>query len=123
MTPDEPSTPRRRRRSSLAPQVADSIALPPSASLAEIIELERGELMQIHAMIRILNDVLLYADDDDSPMHADVAHVIARLLNESVVRLDLVRVRVAHLEAAVAESAADSPPTYQVREERATYLC
>ena len=91
----------------------------PVASLAELIDHERGELTQIHAMVRCLNDVLLYADDDDSPMHADVAYVIARLLNESVVRLDGVRMRVAQLET---EVRSESPP-HQVREERATYLC
>lgn len=91
----------------------------PAASLAELIDHERIELMQIHAMVRCLNDVLLYADDDDSPMHADVAYVIARLLNESVVRLDVVRMRVAQLETA---ACSESPP-HQVREPRPTYLC
>ncbi len=69
--------------------------------------------MQIHAMARCLNDVLLYADDADSPMHADVALIIARLLNESVGRLDAVRMRVAQLEQTV--------PPNQVREARASY--
>ena len=82
-------------------------------TLSELIDHERGELMQIHAMARCLNDVLLYADDDDSPMHADVALIIARLLNESVGRLDAVRMRVAQLEQAVSPN--------QVRESRAFY--
>lgn len=82
-------------------------------ALSELIDHERGELMQIHAMARCLNDVLLYADDDDSPMHADVALIIARLLNESVARLDAVRMRVAQLEQAV--------PNNQVREAPAFY--
>jgi hypothetical protein len=64
-------------------------------------------------MVRCLNDVLLYADDDDSPMHADVALVIARLLNDSIGRLEAVRVRVTALEQA-------APPN-QVREPGATY--
>lgn len=85
-----------------------------TATLSELIEHERAELMQIHAMVRCLNDVLLYADDDDSPMHADVALVIARLLNDSVGRLESVRMRVAQLEQAV------TPPN-QVREPCATY--
>lgn len=101
----------------------DSEPLPPATSLAELIEIERGELMQIHAICRCLNDVLLYADDDDSPMHAEVALVIARLLDESMVRLELVRIRVAHLEAAAQESVLPATPPYQVREERATYMC
>lgn len=93
-----------------------------SGTLAELIEHERGELLQIHAMVRCLNDVLLHADDDDSTLHADVAQVIARLLNESVVRLEGVRVRVAELEEAAASGQA-SPPPNQVRELRPAYLC
>ncbi|WP_129642328.1 hypothetical protein [Peristeroidobacter agariperforans] len=84
-------------------------------ALSELIEHERIELMQVHAMVRCLNDVLLYSDDDDSSMHADVALVIARLLNESVGRLEMVRVRVAELE-----QAAVAPPN-QVRELRGSY--
>ena len=93
----------------------------PDPSLAERIEHERTELVQIHAMVRCLNDVLLYADDDDSPMHADVAYVIALLLDEAVGRLDLVRTRVAQLETEAESS--ESPTPHQVREQRATYGC
>jgi hypothetical protein len=125
MAPDEPSAPRRRRRSPLESPAASPAVVAPVASLAQLIEQERIELMQIHAMARCLNDVLLYADDDDSPMHADVAYVVARLLDDSIARLEAVCVRVAQLESAVANSAADSepPPPHQVREPRATYLC
>lgn len=89
-------------------------------ALSELIEHERTELMQVHAMVRCLNDVLLYADDDDSSMHADVALVIARLLNESVVRLEAVRVRVAELEQAAAapNQVRESQPTYWVSPRR-----
>ena len=123
MAPDEPSAPRRRRRSPPAPPAALS-----SATLAELIEHERIELMQVHAMARCLNDVLLYSDDDDSSMHADVALVVARLLNESVTRLALVRTRVEQLEAAMEaamkeNAAGPASPPHQVREARATYLC
>jgi hypothetical protein len=84
-----------------------------TATLSDLIDHERGELMQVHAMARCLNDVLLYADDADSPMHADVALIIARLLIESVERLEAVRMRVAQLEHAV--------PNNQVREAPAFY--
>lgn len=57
-------------------------------ALEQSIQSERAELMQIHAMTRCLADVLLYSDDDDGTMHADVALTIARLLNESIVRLE-----------------------------------
>lgn len=59
--------------------------------VAKELEDARTELMQLHGMIRCLHDVLLYADDDDSPMHADVAHVIARLLNDVITTLELTK--------------------------------
>ncbi len=58
-----------------------------AADVTESIEHERVELLQIQAMLKCLYEVLLYADDDDSVMHADVANVCARLINESVRRL------------------------------------
>ena len=63
---------------------------PPPATLTEAIEAEREELLQIQAMARCLYEVLLYSDDDDGAMHADVAQVIARLLRDTVSRLELI---------------------------------
>ena len=59
-----------------------------AADVTEAIEHERVELMQIQSMLKCLYEVLLYADDDDSVMHADVANVCARLINDSVARFD-----------------------------------
>jgi hypothetical protein len=67
---------------------AKTLRLISAADVAEAIERERIELMQIQAMLKCLYEVLLYADDDDSVMHADVANVCARLINDSVGRLD-----------------------------------
>lgn len=67
---------------------AEGTMRPPSAAdVTASIEHERVELLQIQAMLKCLYEVLLYADDDDSVMHADVANVCARLINESVRRL------------------------------------
>jgi hypothetical protein len=76
--------------SSNTPVTADDTTLRPlsAADVAQAIEHERVELMQIQAMLKCLYEVLLYADDDDSVMHADVANVCARLINDSVGRLD-----------------------------------
>lgn len=63
-------------------------ALPAHRSLEELIEAERANLMQVHGMARVLYDVLLYSDDDDGTMHADVADVIAKLIAESVDALE-----------------------------------
>lgn len=49
--------------------------------------------MQIYAMLKCLYEVLLYADDDDSIMHADVANVSALLIDECVVRLEKIVTR------------------------------
>jgi hypothetical protein len=57
-------------------------------ALEALIEGERVHLMQVFGMLKCLYEVLLYADDDDSTMHADVAHVCATLINECVVRLE-----------------------------------
>lgn len=63
-------------------------ALPAGRSLEELSEGERTNLMQVQGMARCLYDVLLYSDDDDATMHADVAHVIARLIAESADALE-----------------------------------
>jgi hypothetical protein len=75
--------------SNAADTTAEEIKLRPlsATGVAEAIEHERVELMQIQAMLKCLYEVLLYADDDDSVMHADVANVCARLINDSVDRL------------------------------------
>lgn len=65
-----------------------SESLPAGNSLEELIEAERANLMQVQAMARCLEDVLLYSDDDDGTLHADVANVIARLIAESVDALE-----------------------------------
>lgn len=58
--------------------------VPAGSSLEELIDAERVNLMQVEAMARCLYDVLLYSDDDDGTMHADVAKIIARLIKEAV---------------------------------------
>ena len=60
----------------------------PADSLEEALEHERVHLMQVHAMLKCLYEVLLYADDDDSIMHADVANVSALLVDDCVLRLE-----------------------------------
>ena len=95
---------------------------PPPVSLSEAIENERIELVQIQAMLKCLYEVLLYADDDDSVMHADVANVCARLISDCVTRLDALRL----LTLRTTPPADDDPMPphrHEVRESRATYLC
>jgi len=97
-------------------------AYPPPASLGEAIENERIELMQVQAMLRCLYEVLLYADDDDSVMHADVANVCARLISDSVARLEAVRLL--SLRTSPSDDEGPVPPyPHQVRDIQARYLC
>ena len=93
---------------------------PPPLSLSEAIENERIELMQIQAMLKCLYEVLLYADDDDSVMHADVANVSARLISDCVARLDAVRLLTLRMTA---DDGPVPPHRHEVRETRGTYLC
>ena len=71
----------------------DDTSNPPPRTVEEAIEHERSLLLQVRAMLHCLYEVLLYADDDDSVMHAEVAQTAARLINESAARLDAVNLQ------------------------------
>jgi hypothetical protein len=124
---DEPSKPRHRRSklrtASAANELVASDTSPLPASLAEAIDHERVQLMQVQAMLKCLYEVLLYADDDDSVMHADVANVAARLIDDSVARLDALLMR--PTQPAQVKEGLDTDPSrnHQVKESPAAYLC
>jgi len=61
----------------------------PTQVLATLIEAERTELTYVNSILRMLYDVLLYSDDDDATMHADVAQVCSMLVRESNERLEI----------------------------------
>src|SRR4026209_3777 len=61
--------------------------------LEQTIEAERGKLLQANAVLRCLYEVLLYADGEDAITYAEAAHVVSTLIDDSVARLDLVRLR------------------------------
>jgi hypothetical protein len=87
-------------------------------------------LLQIRAMLHCLYEVLLYADDDDTILHADVANTAARLLNESCARLDAVNLQplIDALRKRGSEEPREYEPDltdqrhYQVREPTTAYL-
>lgn len=68
---------------------ASNNAPDPTQLLATLIEAERTELTYVHSILRMLYDVLLYSDDDDGAMHADVARVCFMLIRESNERLEI----------------------------------
>lgn len=61
--------------------------------LEQTIEAERSKLLQANAVLRCLYEVLLYADGEDAIQYAEAAHVVSTLIDDSVARLDLVRLR------------------------------
>ena len=90
-TEETPSNTVDSRRRADDRRASECHADPPPATLAEAIEAEREYLLELQAMTLCLYEVLLYSDDDDGAMHADVAQVIARLLRDVVSRLETIK--------------------------------
>lgn len=63
----------------------------PRGRLEQTIESERAKLLQARAVLKCLYEVLLYADGDEAITYAEAAHLAATVIDESVERLDSVR--------------------------------
>lgn len=128
--PNATSKPPRSRRNQRKAAAAPPTTNTPPLTLEQAIENERTLLLQIRAMLHCLYEVLLYADDDDTIMHADVAQTAARLLNESCARLDSVNLLplIEALRKSGSEVPREAEPDltrqgpYQVREPMPVYL-
>lgn len=98
---------------------------PPPRTLEEAIETVRTQLMEGRAMLHCLSEVLLYADDVDSVMHAEVAQAIARWITDSAEQLDLVKLRplidALRRNNDEPQGGSGNYPPYQVRERTAVY--
>lgn len=70
-----------------------SLASPPSRTLDQAIEAERAQLLQAGAVLVCLYQVLLHAEGDEAVTYAEAAYVAAKLINQSVERLDSVHLR------------------------------
>ncbi|HEY0686622.1 MAG TPA: hypothetical protein VGD45_30055 [Steroidobacter sp.] len=105
-TSDDTSKPRRSRRkhstsTAVTPSAAplgsgDPLTPPPPSpprTLEEAVQNVRSLLMQVRATLHCLSDVLLYADDEDSVLHAEVAKALESWVNEATVMLDLVNLK------------------------------
>jgi hypothetical protein len=68
-----------------------SLRVSAETSLQQAIEAERARLLQVSCVLHCLYEVLLYADGDDAVTYAEAAHLAATLIDESVERLDSVR--------------------------------
>lgn len=62
-------------------------------ALAQAIDAERAKLISAHAVQKCLYEVLLYAEGEDSVMHAEAAHVVAALMEDVLTNLDAVQLR------------------------------
>ena len=109
------SRPARSRRNQTKASAAPPSAGPaastqsdPLLTLEQAIANERIMLLQIRAMLHCLYEVLLYADDDDTILHAEVAQTCMRLINDSCVRLDAVNLT--PLIEALRNRASEAPP-------------
>lgn len=95
---------------------------PPStrSALEQAIEAERTQLLEVHSVLRCLYEALLHGDGEDAIAYAEAAYVAARLIDESVERLDLVRLK----PMIEAETKAESGRygKYEVRECPPPYL-
>ncbi|MFC4310734.1 hypothetical protein ACFPN2_16695 [Steroidobacter flavus] len=129
---DDTSRPTRLRRNQIlsAPPVlatSDS-GLPPGGepppfsarTLEEALETVRTQLIEGRAMLHCLSEVLLYADDTDSVIHAEVAQAVARWISHSAEQLDLVKLQPL-IDAIKQQGDSDNYPPYQVREPTAVY--
>jgi hypothetical protein len=70
-----------------------SLRVSAETSLQQAIEAERARLLQVSCVLHCLYEVLLYAEGDDVVTYVDAVHIAAILIDESVERLDSVRLR------------------------------
>lgn len=72
-----------------------SPALPgkPEQLLKQLIETQRAKLLQAHAIMTCLHEVLLYAEGDDAVIYAEAANAAAMLASEVAEGLDSVRLK------------------------------
>lgn len=66
---------------------------PPPRTLEEAIENVRTLLREVRGMLHCLSEVLLYSDDADGVLHAEVANAAERWINDSAEQLDPVKLR------------------------------
>lgn len=70
-------------------------ALPgkPEQVLAQLIEAQRAKVLQAHAIMICLRELLLYAEGDDAAIYAEAANAAAILTNDAAEGLDSVRLK------------------------------
>lgn len=74
-----------------APTAPGAPASTPPLTFEEAIENVRTLLFQVRGVLHCLADVLLYSDDNDGVMHADVAQAAEHWIDEAAKELDIVK--------------------------------
>lgn len=134
---DDTSKPVRRRRNQRiandvqpsATVIAERPAEVTPLTLEEAVENVRTLLFEVRGLLHILSDVLLYGDDADAALHAEVAKSAEGWVNEATVLLDLARLQ--PLIEAIRRGGGGMPPDdqsgsgslrlYQVKEPTPVY--
>jgi hypothetical protein len=70
---------------------------------------QRAKLVSAHAVQRCLYEALLYADGEDAVVYAEVANVVAALLEGVLDKLDAVQLRTAITDEREGGAAAEDP--------------
>lgn len=65
----------------------------PEEVLRQLIETQRAKLLQAHAVMICLREVLLYAEGDEAVIYAEAANAAAMLANEVAEGLDSVKLQ------------------------------
>jgi ATP-dependent protease HslVU (ClpYQ) ATPase subunit len=61
--------------------------------LGQLIEAQRTKMLQAHAVMMCVREVLLYAEDDDIAIYAEAASAAAVLANDAAEGLDSIRLK------------------------------
>lgn len=65
----------------------------PEQMLGQLIEAQRAKMLQAHAVMTCVREVLLYAEGDDAVIYAEAANAAAVLANDAAEGLDSIRLK------------------------------
>jgi len=65
----------------------------PEQVLGQLIEAQRAKVLQAHAIMTCVREVLLYAEGDDAVIYAEAANAAAVLASDAAEGLDSIRLK------------------------------
>jgi hypothetical protein len=72
---------------------AKALPVKPEQVLGQLIEAQRMKMLQAHAVMTCVREVLLYAEGDDAVIYAEAANAAAMLANDAAEGLDSIRLK------------------------------